>query len=117
MGPLTGFIGFEVVTTSALLQNLEILSRGKQEKSYITRTSKHQRELQYKLWADGEPKALAGFKCWKAAVSFFCEKVSEVFTEISVVSPKGPTFLEKQVKVTCGAKQPRIFHFCLTEMQ
>ena len=43
--------------------------------------------------------ALPGYKCWRAAVNSFCEKVSEIFTGSGVVAlQRSDTFLRDKSK-------------------
>ena len=79
------FVGFGIATTSALLQILGILSQHKQEE----RKSCNQ-NLKAAPASSGQmesgPRALLGFKCWRAAVNSLCEKASEIFTGSGVVA-------------------------------
>ena len=83
-----GFVGFGIITTSALLQILEILSQRKQEE----RKSCNQDFKAALAWSissgqmESEPGALPGFKCLRVAVNSLCEKVSEIFTGSGVVA-------------------------------
>ena len=83
-----GFPGFGIATTSALLQILGILSRRKQEE----RKSHNQDFKAAPAWSissgqmESGPRALPGFKCWRAAANSLCEKLSEIFTVSGVVA-------------------------------
>ena len=55
-------------------------------------------------------RALPGFKCLRAAVNYFCAKVSEIFTGSDVVALYSQALLKRQVEMICG-QQPRISHF------
>ena len=87
-GSPTGFPGFGIATTSALLQILKILSWRKQEE----RKSCNQDFKEAPAWSisseqmESGPGALLGFKCWRAAANSLCEKLSEIFTESGVVA-------------------------------
>ena len=80
-GSFTGFIGFGIVTTSAL-QILGILSWHKQEE----RKSHNQDFKTAPAWIisswqmESGPGAVPGFKCQRAAVNSLCKKVSQIFT-------------------------------------
>ena len=77
-----GFVGFGIMTTSTLHQILEILSWCKEEE----RKSRNQDFKAAPAWSKSSgqmelgPRALPGFKCWRAAVNSLCEKASEIFT-------------------------------------
>ena len=76
------------MTTSALLQILEILSQHKQEERKL-----HNQDFKATpAWIissgqmESGPGALPGFKCWRAAVNSLCKKVPEIFTGSGVVA-------------------------------
>ena len=83
-----GFAGLGITTTSALLQILGVLSQRKQEE----RKSLNQDFKTAPAWSisskqmEPGPRALSGFKCWRAAANSFCEKFSEIFTASGVVA-------------------------------
>ena len=83
-----GFVGFGVATTSALLQNLKILSQCKQKE----RKLRNQDFKAAPAWSisseqmESVPGALPGFKCWRVAANSLCEKLSEIFTASGVVA-------------------------------
>ena len=83
-----GFVGFGIMTTSALLQILGILNWCKHEE----RKSRNQDFKAAPSWSirsgqmESGPRALPGFKCWRAAVNFLCEKASKIFPGSGVVA-------------------------------
>ena len=83
-----GFVGLGIMTTSALLQILGVLSQCKQEE----RKSHNQDFKAAPAWSissgqmESGPGALPGFKCWRAAANSLCEKFSEIFTVSGVVA-------------------------------
>ena len=87
-----GFAGLGIVTTSALLQILGVLSWCKQEE----RKSHNQDFKAAPAWSISSkqmksgPEALPGFKYWRAAVNSLCENLSEIFTASGAVALQRP---------------------------
>ena len=68
------------------LKNFESVQTGKKEVTQPGLQSSSSMEYISSEQMESGPRALPGFKCWRAAANSLCEKLSEIFTGSGVVA-------------------------------